>query len=576
MQNRIVCFFIEQMRLICVFIVMVLFLTQNILSQEYTDLRLVLDSQKGKSLINIPKGRYFLDIDKGVHYTFNNMKNVTVEGNGSVIICKKQSRAFDIKNCENFTLQNITIDYDPLCFTQGTLDAISDDGRKWEVTLHEGYPVENIYHSKIQFFDPKTMDLKENFYTMHNSDYTFEQSKENLRKLTLTIKRNIPKGVVNVGEYIVFPIMVKNMAQHCIVMESNINQVLKNVTIYGSNMFSIVEHDCDNTHFLNCTITRNPTDNSKSIRRLRSGNGDGIHSKHAVKGPTIDGCRVEFNADDNIAINGRFYPVYKIDKDKKEIFILSRDGAVFQVEPTDEIVVVNNSGPIRGMSKVLSKKNDVASKADLDSCFAKFTIKLQSQENLKYAACIKLDSWVDNLSVGDLVYSSNRTGNNFIVRNNFVGHTRARGILIKASNGIIENNTIEGTQLAAISLSPEFNWLEAGCSNNIVVRNNSIRNCMHASTHPGMTQPGVITVITINASGKVSEAGTSNNITITNNTIDHCPKPYVVATSTTNLTISENKFSNEDILVRKHGTSLGVDPNQPIWVRNVENYIFIP
>ena len=113
MQNRIVCFFIEQMRLICVFIVMVLFLTQNILSQEYTDLRLVLDSQKGKSLINIPKGRYFLDIDKGVHYTFNNMKNVTVEGNGSVIICKKQSRAFDIKNCENFTLQNITIDYDP-------------------------------------------------------------------------------------------------------------------------------------------------------------------------------------------------------------------------------------------------------------------------------------------------------------------------------------------------------------------------------------------------------------------------------------------------------------------------------
>lgn len=562
MNSRAILFFIS------------IFATINVFCADLQDLRPILDSQKNQAVINIPKGNYFLDVEKGAHYSFKGMKNVVVQGNGSTVICRKQSRAFDINNCENFSLQNITIDYDPLCFTQGTISSISEDGKKWEVTLHDGYPTQDIYYSKIQLFDPVTNDLKQNFYTLHNSDYEFVQSTVDARKLTLTIKRNITKGLVKAGEYIVFPILPKGVLQHCICIEKCKNLLLKNVTVYGSNMFSIVEHDCDNSNFLNCTITRNPNDPTKSVPRLRSGNGDGIHSKHAVKGPTIEGCRVEYNADDNIAINGRFYPVYKVDKEKGCIYVLSGDNGEVRLGVNDQMVIVDNNGPQRGTVSVSELSKVTPAVDEIKNCFGQFTVKLSNASGMKFGIRVKLKNWMEGINVGDLVYSKNRTGSNFVVKNNIVGHTRARGILIKASDGVIANNTIEGTQLSAIVLAPEFNWMEAGCPSNVEVKNNKIKGCLHAFSHPGMVQPGAITVITLNGKGEISAAGASSNISIHDNEIDSCPKPYIVATSTTNLSIFNNKYSNEGVITRKHGEKFGIDFTKNVWVKNVVEYKF--
>jgi hypothetical protein len=337
-------------------------------------------------------------------------------------------------------------------------------------------------------------------------------------------------------------------------------------------MFSIIEHDCDNSTFLNCTITRNPNYPTKSVPRLRSGNGDGIHSKHAVKGPTIEGCRVEYNADDNIAINGRFYPVYKVDKENSCIYLLSGDNGEVKIGINDQLVIVDNNGPQRGTVLATELSKESPSTEDISNCFGQFTVKLSNASGMKYGTRVKLENWIEGIHVGDLVYSKKHTGSNFVVKNNIVGHTRARGILIKASDGVIDNNTIVGTQLSAIVLAPEFNWMEAGCPSNVEVKNNKIKGCLHASSHSGMVQPGVITVITLNGKGEISEAGASSNISIHDNEIDSCPKPYIVATSTTNLSIFNNRYLNESLITRKHGEKFGIDFILPVWTKNVINY----
>ena len=88
-------------------------------AQNHPDLHEVLDRQKGRNLIEIPKGTYTLDVRSNGPYKFHNLTDVHINGNGSTVICNNQEQAFSFYNCVRVELRDLTIDYDPLCFTQG-------------------------------------------------------------------------------------------------------------------------------------------------------------------------------------------------------------------------------------------------------------------------------------------------------------------------------------------------------------------------------------------------------------------------------------------------------------------------
>lgn len=555
-------------------ITFVLLLINTQLSYAYTDLRPILDAQKGQAIINIPKGTYEISTQSGPHYVFEGLKDVTINGNGSLIICKSISMAFKFQFCENVTLKDISIDYEPLCFTQGTITSVTPDSKTWTVRIHDGYEsdFDKIDKAKLQLFDPVTRQVKKNLYTIQGSDYDFSQSATDPAVYNFTIKRSMVANSISVGEYVVMCKKIPaGMEAHTMFVYACKNFKAERVTIYGSNMFSIIEHDCDNSQYLNCIITRNLNDLTKSIPRLRSGNYDGIHSKHAVKGPTIHGCRVEFNGDDCIAVNGRFYLVYKVDQPNNDVYLLSKDHDYYRIFPNEKIVCVDNNGSIKANFTALNIESATATQTDITTCTSKFTALL-SPTTYTVAAKIKIDNWPQSgINVGDYVYNENRIGAGFSIMNDTVGHTRARGILVKSSNGVIKNNLIEGTQLAGIVLAPEINWAEAGCSNNVEITGNTIKNCVFASTHPGMVQPAALCVISLNGANQISPNGAHNNLTIMNNVIDNCPRPGIVVTSTKGLNYFNNTFPNNTAVVRAHGSTFGVANNVDFWTKNVLN-----
>jgi hypothetical protein len=129
-------------------------------------LRDVLDSQVNNTIINVPFGTYVLDlVNNKSAYAFSGKKNVTIDGNGSTIICNRQSQAFGFNNCENVTFSNFYIEYDPPCSTQGTITTMSADKRNWDVDIHEGYPVDNLGGGRIQAYGKNTLELVQNFGT---------------------------------------------------------------------------------------------------------------------------------------------------------------------------------------------------------------------------------------------------------------------------------------------------------------------------------------------------------------------------------------------------------------------------
>jgi len=536
----------------------------------YPDLRTVLNSQSGNSVINVPNGTYTLDLISNGAYSFSNKKNVTINGNGSTIICNRQKQCFSFTSCENVVFKNFYIEYDPPCCTQGTINAISTDKKTWDITIHDGYPVDSVKGTKAQVFGQSTLDLVKNFGDL----YGITVSKTGTRTFRLTGMSD-KNSVVQIGDYVVLDVVATgtNISAHSIILNACKSMSLDSITMYDSNCFSFLEYDCEKTHYYRCNVTRKPYYPKYTIQRLRAGSADGIHSKHAKIGPIIEECKIEYNGDDCIAVNGNFYPVYDVNAASKSIYFLCSSSNIsdFRMSVGDSIVCVNNDGSIRGkgVAKSVSSALTAPTSAQLSACYA----KLGTQRNqFTNGFVVTIDNWITGLAIADIFYSMNRSGSGFKVINNQVGHNRSRAILIKSSNGIINGNTVVGSAMSGIAVAPEFYWMEAGCPSNIEIGNNTIRNCMYNSNMTGTSQAGALVVVSAAPQGGFSPAGGLKNYNIHDNVIDGCPRPCVVLTSIDGVNYYNNTTIPDLTMIRTHGSNLGVLNTKDFWKINVVNF----
>ena len=82
----------------------------------------------------------------------------------------------------------------------------------------------------------------------------------------------------------------------------------------------------------------------------------------------------------------------------------------------------------------------------------------------------------DSIKTGGVISCPSSDGYGFAIVNNTIGNLRGRGILCKASNGVIADNTLFNLPGVAIQLAPEQNWGEADFVHNLLVSNNVINS----------------------------------------------------------------------------------------------------
>jgi hypothetical protein len=109
-------------------------------------------------------------------------------------------------------------------------------------------------------------------------------------------------------------------------------------------------------------------------------------------------------------------------------------------------------------------------------------------------------------------------------------------MLIKASNGIIRNNIVNGSSIGGIHITPEYNF-EADYAQNMTVEGNFVSDsgffygrgsiCVFESYPPD---------------GKYAVSGGFVNILINNNTIFRSYRDNILVTSTLNVTITNNRI----------------------------------
>jgi len=518
----------------------------------------------GNKNISIPKGKYYLDLSNGEPFVLQGLKDVIINFKGSEIIASKGSQVFQISDCENLKLSGFSIDCDTLPFSQGTIVDMDTDKRMWiEFEIMEGYPYDDIASKmpdRFQIFDKNTLNLKHNLYTYWKGIFSsLTQTGE--RRFKLIKKEFNPDSNESIGDYIVMSLADRpNSRPHTIVLSKSKNIQMEDITIYSGNCFGYFEDQCESNSYNRCNVTKKLNDKRVSFPRLRSINADAFHSKGATIGPMITNCVLQYQGDDCIAINSSFYRVAACNDNSVDISVRGRS---IKMYPGDRLKFADYDGKIVGVSKLINTEfiEGQANSNDNNRRGATNRIRLFLETPIKDCE-------------NGVVYSLDRVGSGFVLKDNVVGYTRARGLLIKASDGIISGNTIIGCELSGIILAPELNWMEAGYSDNVEITNNTIIDCMFANSSYGIEQAAPISVVAINWKDEVVPVGGFKNIVIKNNTIKNSPIPAMIVTSVDGGIVENNKIEISKDIVREHGKVLKIDSKEAIWTKNNVNVVF--
>jgi len=528
-----------------------------------TDIRDLLDRavKSHSARVVIPAGEYRITPrgkDKA-HIVLKDITGLVIAAEGVRLICERASRAIDIANCKDLVIRGLTIDYDPLLNTQGVVEELDVQGRTFTLKVDEGYPCSAEFGSQIQIFEPVSRLLKKDSWQMNNAQA--EELPD--RRLRIRTENVAALKSMAPGDLVALDRKPEGLS-HAIHVKDSAHVVMEDVTLHGSPSFGVLEHLGEGGHeYRRFKITPGPKPPGAASERLRSIADDGLHSYAVTKGPLIEDCLIERHGDDGIAIHGSYHLI--LGGQGKTVRLALKREVDFKVG--DKMMFYHPDGSHAGearVTKIGSTRN--ATPQELEQIAA--TTWSLVTPIFKTTAEIELDTDV-TLPPGGRVCPADRCGNGFVVRNNTVKNHRARGILIKASDGIIENNTIDGSSIAGIVLSPEFTWMEADFSTGVTIKGNTVRNTGSEPANPSRSQAGAISVSAEGTTNKIAPSGGHRNIVIEDNTVESCRGAGLVVTSTEHVRITGNRFDR--IETGHFGSKHGISDKAIIWIDRVKD-----
>jgi hypothetical protein len=422
----------------------------NAAKQKTGGVKIIFES--GRYLVTPPNGNAAIVI--------SSMNNVVVEGNNAEIIIKRQAAGFSyVSSSTNVILRNFSIDYDPLPFAECIIQSVNKTQGILTVKVDPGFPVLNasIFKDYSGFglvkdpaFPGKLKDNTPNFLSIKSVTETGD------RIYSIELNKAQDANQIAVNDRYTHVFRPGEAASSGRVRNST-NVTFENLKIFASPSLVYGSFLSTNISILSCTT-------QVKDGRYTVANADGLHVQANRVGPWVENSEFTGLADDGVNIYST--PIFATSipgSMQCEMYsttgIRINDIISFWRPSTGEILaelkVVNTAGKLLFFDKPLPALNLPPAGTTFDS-----------------------KTWAQKY---DHAYNTSNIGNNFVFRNNYFHDSRRFGIYIKASNGIIENNRIIRLSNSGIRVNNEPSWPEGFYSKNLVIKNNTIEDCMKES-----------------------------------------------------------------------------------------------
>ena len=259
-----------------------------------------------RAVVELPPGRHCI----GRPLRIDGRNDLGIDGGGCTLVQTAVDEVFEITACRNVVISNLTIDYYPLPFTQGTVVAINGNGKTIDVEVDRGYPCDPTFAARLSRGCFQVMDREqESFaiggrYAMHPT--AAEVIADGIIRVEMAWGVNElgpgqrPLAVGDVVTLLAFgPVAIAVRASEGISFSQ--------CRIHASPRFGMVFLGggggtvLDRVH-----LVPGPPPAGADQPRLCCTNADGTHFNSVMRGPTITDCVYRLTADDPVNVHGGF------------------------------------------------------------------------------------------------------------------------------------------------------------------------------------------------------------------------------------------------------------------------------
>ena len=461
----------------------------------------------------VPPGHYRFDVAARPDLTVTDASNLEIAASGATFWFESPE-GLKFKNCRNVTVRGLTLDYDPVPFSQGVIVAMNAPQSYVVLRIIDGFPLPERKPSDGTLVLPFHADGTMIPHRMDTASSVEDLGERFVRAyLTQGLMLGEPDrsvAPVGVGDVLVFAPRkdVDIASTGCSGMK------LDGVTLFASSHMGIIETDGDGGDtYRGCRIVRRP-----GTARFIACNADGFHSYLMKRGPTLEDCEISYTCDDCVNIHG-FLDMVSRAEDPTHLLIITPMGMNF--ERGSALTFYGHEDLVSGGTAHVTAVEKVTDEAEMTSALAmEREVRCRSfPEKLLWR--VTLDAPVTAQRHALVESPDGPCGSGFVVRRGYFHDNNARGILTEASHGTIEDSRFERTGMPGILLSPDLFWIEGPMPRDVAIRRNTFVECnrqLDSRTAYSHMTASICCVVYMHGS-QLSAATPASKITIEANTI---------------------------------------------------------
>jgi parallel beta-helix repeat protein len=393
-----------------------------------------------------------------------------LNGNEARLVNTTLTSTLLISGASHVTVRDLTIDYDPLPFTQGTITGFDHAALQILVKVDPGYPDDAKFLAAVNDGFFKVMDRRTRALKPGARDFLspsrIERVGDKLIKVHLqwgandTFPSQLPIAAGDV-------VTICNGSAHAIVVDNSLATTFYGLKLLASPGMGILENGGAGGMMLqNVSIVPGPRPAGTTTDRLISTNSDGSHFITVERGPAIQDRTYANTSDDAVNVHGFYY--YVVQKTAPRKYILTPKWDIGLMAGDGIETCENGTFRSLGRTKVvqLTKRKAPELKAKIAQIWKNKSPT--TQPDLVYDIELQQDL---PLKIADAVTSLSRIGSGTAIRRCSF-HACGR-VLLKSPDSIVEGCQFTYSSGNALQAGSDIGfWSEAGFADNLTLKNN--------------------------------------------------------------------------------------------------------
>lgn len=456
---------------------------------------------------------------KTIGMLFENLSNITLEGNNTLLVYHGKMMLMAIDRCRNFKVKDLQFDFERPTMSEMKIVSKTKTEVVADLNRDSWYAIEKQNnHKKLIWYgegwktnNPFSIGYVPSKEIMYYTNWKPFAESNAIGISPFKIKFSGDFSAANFNEGDILTIRDPYRDEVGVFNNRSHNVTFENLKFYYIHGLGIVSQLSENIDIDKVSVAPRP-----GSGRVIAAFADCFHFSGCYGFVRIEDCLASGSHDDPINVHGTYLRITGSDSTKVILkFMHPQTWGFNAFDPGDSIEFVNHQTLIPFATAVV-RSSKMISKKEIELQLARH-IPVQIQEG----------DCVGNLSKNPSV----------VIKHNRFEHTNTRGLLITTRGKVlIEGNTFYRTGMHAILIADDCNsWFESGCVKDVLIRNNVFEDC-------GYIQAPDNYIIAIDPENPTLVQGqyVHHNIRIENNVFNVYDAPLLKARSTDGLIFSNN------------------------------------